>query len=155
MKTLLIALALLSTTPAFAARDIVSIDCEGKSRSMGLVTLQAKSLYTYVNENEARIQNVIMNVQYDGKSSTGRSASIDNDKNYRPTKYKNHFRFDMTNLVDTKDFSKFYPNGCSINVMMPKDIVDGNASRVEVPVTETCDQSGGGMVLDCKVTTVR
>ncbi|MGZ3653262.1 MAG: hypothetical protein ACXWSC_18995 [Bdellovibrionota bacterium] len=152
MKTLILSLLLVSSS-AFA-RDIVSLDCSGRSDVLGKVTLTAKSVFG--TEKEVTMKDVVMSVTDEGSTITGRKASLENDANYKPTKYKKHIRFDMTKLVETNKFGSFLPGDeCRVSVMLPQDIVTTSKSRVDAPTVVNCDQNGGSMTLDCSVDTVR
>ena len=58
-------------------------------------------------------------------------------------------------LTDVSDFSKYFPEGCSGNLVIPMDVVAGNKNRVEAHLVLACEQSGGTTHMDCKVKTVR
>lgn len=157
MKSVLMLLTAASlSTNAFAARDIISLDCKSRANSFANVTLTVKSYWGNEATKEGVMRNVSMTVVEEGQTAEGRNETIDNDTNYKPKKYKDHLRFDMSKLVNTKSFGRFSPiDSCNISVMVPNSLISSNASRVELPVNFTCDQSGGAQTLDCEVKTVR
>ncbi|HEY8278052.1 MAG TPA: hypothetical protein VIH99_00420 [Bdellovibrionota bacterium] len=155
-KTILfIALLASASVPAFA-RDIVSFSCESKRNGFGDVTLTVTKFWMSDDKKEGTMRDVYMTVSRPSEqSATGRTKTLDSDANYRPTKYKKHLRFDMSKLTDVTDFDSFTPSGCSIKVMVPDNVMSSRVSRMEVPVTLTCDEEGNSIFLDCFVATVR
>jgi len=153
MKVLAASVLALASFSAFAetTADISCKSVEGSSYTMSF-----SALNLYVSEDEKNIgsmENVkaSMKRDYDGKIETGRARTLEVDANYRPTKYKNSVRFNLSNMIDTKDFGRFMPNDtCVINVIMPQNIMAKD--EIEIPAVINCDQSGGTITLACELT---
>lgn len=100
------------------------------------------------------MKNVTVTVQtdeYNGPQiATGRRAQLDSDAKYKPRKYLNHLRYNLSALTNVQDFSEFLPGDtCEMLLMLPQ-----NASELQnfsAPVVIHCDQSGGSVNLDCKL----
>ena len=125
------------------------ISCKSAPGSRMTMTLDAENLYL-IGENEAEMSRVVVKMKrdFDGKWETGRARTIEADKAYRPTTYKNSVRFNMSNLVDTKDFGRYMPNDtCIINVIVPSGAL--KKSELSIPAVINCDQGGGTITLDC------
>lgn len=80
----------------------------------------------------------------------GRKDNIWSDKDYSPRKYKNTLRFTLTDLVDSKIFGFYYPDMCSIKIMIPVDAIEQGSFKAAAIMN--CDQSGGTKTLDCTTT---
>lgn len=89
-----------------------------------------------------------MSMKNEGKWETGRGRYLEADTNYQPTKYKNSVRFDMSKLVDTKEFDRYLPyDMCRVNVIIPINAL--NKDTIAIPVVVNCDQGGGTVTMDC------
>lgn len=152
MKTLLL---ILVSSISFASNRYLK--CEGKLRNN-------PSTYTYAPGNiqsiafeghyiggwikDARATVVYEDYRDQKVSNMGRAAQLDSDEKYSPRKWQGYMRFDLSNLTDVSDFSKFLPaDSCEIFVLVPS-----NAAKLRqfpAPVQIRCDQSGGTEVINC------
>ncbi len=81
-------------------------------------------------------------------SIEGKAKYLTAEKNYNPRKYKDHVKFNLSHLVDTKDFGRFYPSDqCVVNVMIPRNAI--TLGSFSAPTVINCDQSGGSQTLEC------
>lgn len=153
MKVLLI---LLLSSLSFA--DVKTIKCEGDLN-------QYIKMYRYTPGGITKIQlegeligdwikNAIAKVSYADYNvknvvEVGRSAQFESDEKYKPRKYFDYIRFDLSNLVEVKNYGRFAPGDqCQIQVMIPKNAM--TRSNFSAPTQVHCDQSGGVTTLTCK-----
>ncbi len=150
--------ALIPMLVGFAAsagqNPIFSVSCKSRSNASFAIELSSESFINYSPE-EMDLRSPVATVS-DGETTwTGRAELLMTDENYKPRKYKNHMRFDLSKLVNEKTFGSFHPSDqCRITVMFPNEA--GNRQlEFEAPVVINCDQSGGSQTLDCVAKKVR
>lgn len=88
---------------------------------------------------------------YKGEDVTtvGRTAQLESDRDYKPRKYKNHIRYQLRQLTDTSDFSRFYPGDqCAMELIVPEKA--DKLATFKAPLIIHCDQSGGTTTLLCE-----
>ena len=151
MKPTLIAICLMTlAAPALAADPYVAIQCSGEHAEIGKLTLTARSAKIF-QQNEGTMWTVVASVESHGGTRTGRAKTLDATANYKPTKYKNHSKFDLSKLTDIEDFGSFSPvDDCTLNVLVPNDFASKKIAYF--PVVASCDQNGGSFKLTCSVT---
>jgi len=137
-----------------------SLSCTSKKNTFGDVTLKARMI-AMGEANDGSMWDVIATVREDGSDETevGRRSYLDTDENYKPTKYKDHSRFDLSKLVNPKDFSDFNPSdSCTLQMLVPNAVFakapkkGTKAVPFDAPVVVSCDQGGGSLTLACEVT---
>lgn len=137
---------------AQAARNEGSISCVSMKNAMSAtMTLTAREAL-FSKQNEASLWDVVATISDDSdETTTGRIDNINADENYTPRKYKNHSRFNLSKLTDTKTFGRFTPiDYCTLNLLVPNDGL--SKSSFIAPVVISCDQNGGTISLKCTVT---
>ena len=150
-------IALLSLVLGFAfqaqAREAEgSIDCVSLKSAMDVkITVKADNMLLS-GPNEGTIWKVIVTAtESDNPVETGRIDYLSADKSYKPRKYKNHMRFDLSKLTDTKSFGRFLPmDTCTLNFLVPEDGL--SKKSFTAPMIINCDQNGGTISLKCDVT---
>lgn len=158
MKNFMFCMVLaLGSAQAFAASESVSISCAGDSTESGseslkyqpmTLTLSASTLY-FGKGSEATMHGVVVAYANDEAVEMGRAKYLESDEKYKPRKYKNHVRFDMSKLTETEEFDQYMPGDtCVLNVLVPKNAM--SVKSFKAPVIVNCDQSGGTMTLDCE-----
>lgn len=138
--------------PAQGAIDCVSRD----SASFPGVEFTLKARLAIISaQNEGSMWDVIATARDsetgEGEIQTGRRDYLDAEPNYKPRKYKNHTKFDLTKLTDTKTFGRYEPlYDCYLDFLVPNDGI--SKKTFAAPMVISCDQGGGSVTLDCKVT---
>lgn len=149
-KLILIAITCLSAAATAADDKLYSLECNLKSdRNVGFdeVSVKAKLILAdWMKEVTVRVVTKDHNGQ--DVATIGRRLQWEADQNYKPRKYKNHVRYQLDKLVDVSDFSDFNPDGCYMNMLVPRNA--DQLQSFEAPVITNCEQSGGTMVLACK-----
>ncbi|MDZ4661543.1 MAG: hypothetical protein SGJ18_07975 [Pseudomonadota bacterium] len=129
-----------------------TLKCESTNNRYELaVSIEAKNFQVYLSEDdtESHLINVTMTAIESGDVRIGKKASLSNDKKYKPTKYKNHFRFDMSKLVNTDNFDDYLPfDYCHFSLMIP--FSSWQERKFKAPLVFNCDQSGGAITLTCE-----
>jgi hypothetical protein len=149
-KQMLITTVVFSSLAANAESDIdVSLNCKSRKATQ-FESVEVKASFIFGDWMKAVVVTVV-DLDHNDKPITtvGRAQQLNSDRDYKPRKYKNHIRFSLSNLTETKDFGKFYPGDmCSLSLMIPKDVP--RPGKFEAPMVVNCDQSGGSMTLDCE-----
>ncbi|RYZ88825.1 MAG: hypothetical protein EOP06_10310 [Proteobacteria bacterium] len=150
MKTIIVtaALSFLISTSAFASQ----LECHSRVGNSGSAenSLELHLSGAYFG---GWMKDAVATVQfrnYDGslKQETARAAQLEADQDYRPTTYRNHERFDLSNMTEVTRFEKFQPvDQCQIYVMLPQ--AAAKSGSFEAPVNFHCDQGGGKLILTC------
>jgi hypothetical protein len=135
-----------ATYLAFAADDyrIGSLNCAGTREGTTLM-LEAKALLVF--EKSARMNEPKASFVSDGAESFGRIDYLEMDLKYKGTKYKDFYRFNLTQMTDVQTFGRFLPGDCDIKVMIPKTA--GTTANFDAPVQYSCEQSGGVLTMKC------
>lgn len=147
-KSILAALVAFSSVSAFATPH-ADIACITRAGAPVQLSLQAQNLYI-LGPNDAEMSKITVKYRENGKTEVGRLAFLKADVKYRPTKYKNSVRFDLSKLVDTKNFGVFAPgDSCFMNAIIPLNAM--TRGPFVIPVIVNCDQGGGTLSLDCSI----
>jgi hypothetical protein len=152
MKNLLIivSFSLLAASTSMAKQLL----CRGVVPANAIIgniqKIEVKAANFYAN-SMSEVMTAVQFEAYNGKSlAVGRRDNALIDKNYRPRVYTNSLRYDLTQLIDTKDFSNFMPaDQCQMSLMVPRGAEA--TSGFAAPMVINCDQSGGSVTLQCKV----
>lgn len=151
VSTILSLSALSLATSALASEKYEKISCVNRPGAALALKIEAKTI-SISKQNEGAMWGVTATAtgEFAGEQTTwiGRKDAIDVDAAYKPKKYKNHSRFDLSKLVDTRDFGRYLPSdSCVLNFLVPNDV--NSRETVEAPVVINCDQGGGTQTLDC------
>jgi len=149
-KIVLVLVACLSTAAAADSDRLYSVECNLKDdRNVGFKELNVKANLILEDwMREVTVRAVTKDHNDDDVVMIGRRFQWEADQKYKPRKYKNSVRYKMNELVDVEDFSDFTPDGCDLNMIVPKDATE--LGTFDVPVITNCEQSGGTMILECK-----
>lgn len=149
IKTTLFMVATLTAAAALADDKVYGLHCRAQ-KPHGFESVEIKAELILGDW----IKNVTVTaVDYDYanqlRTQVGRAAQWESDRTYKPRKYKDHVRYNTTQLTDTADFSKYYPGDmCEIQVMVPENYP--RPGKFKAPMLFHCDQSGGKAELDCE-----
>lgn len=156
MKQMLFTLVALFSITTFARQEpVYSLKCDSRPGRSDVIdlTVEAKTFIVF-DSGEMRMVDVTATAKYDDETEVGRGKYLEADEKYTPRKYKNHKRFQLNNLTNTKEFDSFTPyDQCNIKLMIPQSARKGG--NFEAPTVVNCDQSGGSMTLDCVATKIR
>lgn len=151
VKKLILVIATVLGAAASADSDkLYSVECNLKDdRNVGFEELNVKANLILEDWMKEVVVTAVTKDHNDKDvKMVGRRLQWDSDLNYKPRKYKNHVRYQMNKLVDVEDFSDFTPDGCDLNMMVPRNATD--LGTFDAPVVTNCEQSGGTMILECK-----
>ncbi len=137
-----------------------SLSCSSKRNYFGEVSLTAR-LIALPKANEGTMWEPVARVKENDAQETevGKKDYLGADENYNPTRYKDHSRFDLSKMTDTKSFGSFHPSdSCRLQVLVPNKVFAKAPKKgtkkvsFTAPVVIGCDQGGGTIRLDCEVT---
>lgn len=152
---------LLFSLSAFAASDRGTLNCETRMpvpprAFQAHISVQARIVDLGEAEDDvksARLNDIIVKAyeldDSDKKVATGRRNYVEGSTNSRARKYKDHYQVALEQLIDTENFSQYFPLGqCAIQLNLPIDL--WSKSNFEAVAVSHCEQNGGTQGLECQ-----
>lgn len=152
MKQLLLVFSLfLSATSMAGVKSLVCVGAVPARASIGGISEVKVHSVNFQGEWMNDVTAIVRFENYRGTQVlSGRAKTLASDENYNPRVYHNHFRFDLSRLTNTQDFSSFEPgDSCRIALMIPFSSAHSNLFPAAAVIG--CDQSGGSITLQCQL----
>lgn len=164
MKYMIVALILAVTPTLFAAETdtMKNISCKTADAKESLQLTLVSKLYVGAQVGASKANGRLLDVavtasspdSFVGGVETGRRDSVFNDENYKTRKFPDHFRFDMSTLINPVDFSNYEPiDSCQIQILVPIKGIE--AASFQAHAIVNCDQGGFSQDLACSVSAVK